>query len=37
MADVVAAGRVDGRSARAERTRAAIVEALLALTREGDL
>jgi AcrR family transcriptional regulator len=37
MADVVAAGRIDGRSARAERTRAAIVEALLALNREGDL
>ena len=37
MVDVGAAGRVDGRSARAERTRAAIVEALLALNREGDL
>ncbi|MEU7589260.1 TetR/AcrR family transcriptional regulator [Micromonospora sp. NPDC049230] len=33
--DVV--GRVDGRTARAERTRAAIVEAHLALISEGDL
>lgn len=32
-----APGRVDGRSARAERTRAAIVEAHLALISEGDL
>ncbi|MFV2100980.1 TetR/AcrR family transcriptional regulator [Micromonospora sp. LOL_024] len=31
------AGRVDGRTARAERTRAAIVEAHLALIAEGDL
>src|SRR6185436_20772068 len=30
-------GRVDGRAARAERTRAAIVEAHLALINEGDL
>lgn len=41
MVDVGAAGRVDGRidgrTARAERTRAAIVEALLVLNREGDL
>ncbi|MDT5029492.1 MAG: TetR/AcrR family transcriptional regulator, regulator of autoinduction and epiphytic fitness [Micromonosporaceae bacterium] len=37
MVDVGAAGRVDGRSARAERTRGAIVEALLALNHEGDL
>ena len=37
MVDVGAAARVDGRSARAERTRAAIVEALLELNREGDL
>jgi TetR/AcrR family transcriptional regulator of autoinduction and epiphytic fitness len=34
---VDAAGRVDGRLARAERTRGAIVEALLALNHEGDL
>ena len=34
---VATAGRVDGRSARAERTRGAIVEALLALNHEGDL
>ncbi|MFI7078380.1 MULTISPECIES: TetR/AcrR family transcriptional regulator [unclassified Micromonospora] len=32
-----ATGRVDGRTARAERTRAAIVEAHLALISEGDL
>jgi TetR/AcrR family transcriptional regulator, regulator of autoinduction and epiphytic fitness len=32
-----AAGRVDGRTARAERTRRAIVEAHLALLSEGDL
>lgn len=32
-----APGRVDGRNARAERTRAAIVEAHLALISEGDL
>ena len=32
-----ATGRVDGRTARTERTRAAIVEATLALIREGDL
>jgi AcrR family transcriptional regulator len=32
-----APGRVDGRTARAERTRAAIVEAHLALIAEGDL
>jgi AcrR family transcriptional regulator len=32
-----APGRVDGRTARAERTRAAIVEAHLALISEGDL
>ncbi len=31
------AGRVDGRTARAERTRAAIVDAHLALITEGDL
>jgi AcrR family transcriptional regulator len=31
------AGRIDGRTARADRTRAAIVEALLALNKEGDL
>ena len=31
------AGRIDGRTARAERTRAAIVEAHLALISEGDL
>lgn len=31
------AGRVDGRTARAERTRAAIVDAHLALIAEGDL
>jgi AcrR family transcriptional regulator len=37
MVDVGAGARVDGRSARAERTRAAIVEALLVLNTEGDL
>ncbi|MEV7327685.1 TetR/AcrR family transcriptional regulator [Micromonospora sp. NPDC093244] len=37
METVEAAGRVDGRTARAERTRAAIVEAHLALISEGDL
>ncbi len=30
-------GRTDGRSARSERTQAAVVDALLALTDEGDL
>ncbi|MFJ6167096.1 TetR/AcrR family transcriptional regulator [Micromonospora orduensis] len=37
METVEATGRVDGRTARAERTRAAIVEAHLALISEGDL
>ena len=37
MDGVEVAGRVDGRTARAERTRAAIVEAHLALICEGDL
>ncbi|WP_416904161.1 TetR/AcrR family transcriptional regulator [Micromonospora echinospora] len=37
MSRVEAPGRVDGRTARAERTRAAIVEAHLALISEGDL
>src|SRR5690242_7070755 len=37
MADVQTPGRVDGRTARAERTRNAIVTAHLALIREGDL
>ncbi len=37
MANVDARGRVDGRTARAERTRNAIVEAHLALIGEGDL
>lgn len=37
MGRVEAPGRVDGRTARAERTRAAIVEAHLALISEGDL
>ncbi|MFI6225699.1 TetR/AcrR family transcriptional regulator [Micromonospora echinospora] len=37
MGGVEAPGRVDGRTARAERTRAAIVEAHLALISEGDL
>ncbi|MET8267481.1 TetR/AcrR family transcriptional regulator [Micromonospora arida] len=37
MDRVDVAGRVDGRTARAERTRAAIVEAHLALISEGDL
>ncbi|MCG5441581.1 TetR/AcrR family transcriptional regulator [Micromonospora sp. NIE79] len=37
MDGVDVAGRVDGRTARAERTRAAIVEAHLALISEGDL
>ncbi|GAB3933145.1 hypothetical protein GCM10027614_03540 [Micromonospora vulcania] len=37
MNRVEAPGRVDGRTARAERTRAAIVEAHLALISEGDL
>jgi AcrR family transcriptional regulator len=37
MTDVDARGRVDGRTARAERTRNAIVEAHLALIGEGDL
>jgi len=37
MDAVDVAGRVDGRTARAERTRAAIVEAHLALISEGDL
>ncbi|WP_030490745.1 TetR/AcrR family transcriptional regulator [Micromonospora chokoriensis] len=37
MDGVEVVGRVDGRTARAERTRAAIVEAHLALISEGDL
>ncbi|WP_074310884.1 TetR/AcrR family transcriptional regulator [Micromonospora cremea] len=37
MDGVEVAGRVDGRTARAERTRVAIVEAHLALISEGDL
>jgi TetR/AcrR family transcriptional regulator of autoinduction and epiphytic fitness len=37
MGRTEAEGRVDGRTARAERTRAAIVEAHLALISEGDL
>ncbi|KAB1940994.1 TetR/AcrR family transcriptional regulator [Micromonospora sp. ALFpr18c] len=37
METVEVPGRVDGRTARAERTRAAIVEAHLALISEGDL
>ncbi|XTZ17257.1 TetR/AcrR family transcriptional regulator [Micromonospora echinospora] len=37
MGRAEAPGRVDGRTARAERTRAAIVEAHLALISEGDL
>lgn len=37
MGGVEAPGRVDGRAARAARTRAAIVEAHLALISEGDL
>src|SRR3954469_20233622 len=37
MTNVDAHGRVDGRTARAERTRNAIVEAHLALIGEGDL
>jgi AcrR family transcriptional regulator len=37
MSGVESADRVDGRSARAERTRGAIVEAHLALISEGDL
>jgi TetR/AcrR family transcriptional regulator of autoinduction and epiphytic fitness len=37
MTGSVAAGRVDGRTARAERTRRAIVEAHLALLSEGDV
>jgi AcrR family transcriptional regulator len=37
MVRIDAAGRVDGRTARAERTRRAIVEAHLALISEGDL
>ncbi len=37
MTNVDAPGRVDGRTARAERTRNAIVEAHLALIGEGDL
>ncbi|MFC0533935.1 TetR/AcrR family transcriptional regulator [Phytohabitans kaempferiae] len=37
MTGTEAAGRVDGRTARAERTRRAIVEAHLALISEGDL
>lgn len=36
MGGVEVAGRVDGRTARAERTRVAIVEAHLALISEGD-
>ncbi|MET8348635.1 TetR/AcrR family transcriptional regulator [Micromonospora sp. NPDC005206] len=36
MGEVEVAGRVDGRTARAERTRVAIVEAHLALISEGD-
>ena len=30
-------GRVDGRTARGQRTRSAVVDALLALQEEGDL
>ena len=37
MSGADAPGRIDGRTARAERTRAAIVEAHLALIFEGDL
>ncbi len=37
MTSTEAPGRVDGRTARAERTRAAIVDAHLALITEGDL
>lgn len=37
MTEVASPGRVDGRTARAERTRNAIVEAHLALINEGDL
>ena len=37
MTKTEAPGRIDGRTARAERTRAAIVEAHLALIDEGDL
>lgn len=37
MTSLEARGRIDGRTARAERTRAAIVEAHLALLNEGDL
>jgi TetR/AcrR family transcriptional regulator, regulator of autoinduction and epiphytic fitness len=37
MGRTEAEGRIDGRTARAERTRAAIVEAHLALISEGDL
>jgi TetR/AcrR family transcriptional regulator, regulator of autoinduction and epiphytic fitness len=37
MSSTEAPGRVDGRTARAERTRAAIVDAHLALIEEGDL
>lgn len=37
MSRAEAAGRIDGRTARAERTRSAIVEAHLALVAEGDL
>lgn len=37
MCGVEASGRVDGRTARAERTRSAIVDAHLALIAEGDL
>jgi TetR/AcrR family transcriptional regulator of autoinduction and epiphytic fitness len=37
MTDVAAAPRIDGRTARATRTRSAIVDAHLALISEGDL
>jgi TetR/AcrR family transcriptional regulator of autoinduction and epiphytic fitness len=37
MSQVEVAGRVDGRTARAERTRRAIVDAHLALIAEGDM
>ena len=37
MTDLAAAPRIDGRTARATRTRTAIVDAHLALISEGDL
>lgn len=37
MTEIEASGRVDGRTARAERTRSAVVDAHLALITEGDL